>query len=251
MPKKRRTNPNNPSCSSMVQHVLEYKDLGGSMNLTLSDFLKMAQEDSAMQKLVKEVDKAVDRKSYPDSSITFHKTARGVETHRFLSGRDNKVLDTFSDAIDQANLVQMSTRDIEKAAGVDRAAARESIKSLMAKGCIAVEKEGTRNIAAVYMVNPEITTVGNSKASDKRFWELTGTVYKDGGKGREVETFSEPHMEWIKLTAVRSYTVGSHTEGKFGDPQYKRYNVLHFLGEKKVISSSGNDETTPTENNDL
>ena len=251
MPKKKRSNPNNPLCSSMVQHVLEYKDLGGSMSITLADFLKLAQEDQAMQKLVKEVDKAVARKAYPDSTITFHKVERGTETHRFLSGRDNKVVDAFASAIDQANLVKISTRDIEKAAGVDRAAARESIKSLLSKGCIAVEKSGTRNIAAVYMLNPEIATVGNSKASSKKFWELTGTVYKDGGKGREVESFSEPHMEWIRLTAVRSYTVGSHTEGKFGDPEYKRYNVLHFLGEKKVISSSGNDETTSAENNDL
>lgn len=251
MPKKRRSNPNNPQNSSMVQHVLEYRELGGSMNITLGDFLKMAQEDSAMQKLVKETDKAVDRKGYPDSTITFHKTERGVEVGRFLSMRDLKILRVFETGIDQANLVQVSTRDIVKAADVDLATARAGVNSLLELGCIAIKRKGRGNKPTIFMLNPEIGTVGKSKAFPKQFWQLTETVYKDGGKGNEVETFSKPHMEWIRLTAVRRFTVGSVTDGKPGDPEYIKRNAFHFLDEKKVISSSGNDETTSAENNDL
>lgn len=249
--RKKRNNPNNPQNSSMVQHILEYRELGGSMNISMADFLKLAQQDSSMQKLVKEADKAVDRKGYPDSSITFHKTERDVEVGRFLSMRDLKILRAFEVSIDQGNLVQASTRDIEKAAGVDLATARAGINSLLEKGCIAIKQRGRGTRASIYMLNPEIATVGKSKVYPKLFWQLTGTVYKDSGKGNEVETFSKPHFEWIQLTAVRQFTVGSQSDGKPGDPQFIKRNVFHFLGEKKVISSSGNDETTSAKNNDL
>lgn len=249
--KKKRSNPNNPQNSSMVQHVLEYKELGGSMNISLSDFLKLAQEDSSMQKLVKEADKAVDRKGYPDSSLTFHKTERGVEVGRFLSMRDLKILRAFEVSVDQANLVQASTRDIERAAGVDLATARAGINSLLEKGCIAIKQRGRGTRASIYMLNPEIATVGKTKTYPKLFWQLTGTVYKSGGKGNEIEVMSEPHYTWIQLTAVRQFTVGSYADGKQGDPEFIKRNVFHFLAEKKVISSSGNDETTTTEKNDL
>ena len=248
---KKRSNPNNPLCSSMIQHILEYKELGGSMNITLVELLKLAQEDPDMKKLLREADKAVERKSYPDSSITFHKSDRGVQLHRILSGRDNKVIDAFASGIDQANLLQISTRDLEKAAGVERTAVRESLKSLIAQGCIAVERPGTKNTAAVYMLNPEIATVGNSKASRKRFWELTGSTYEDNGRSNEVEEYSEPHQTWIGMTSTKAYTVGSHTEGKFGDPEFRRYNVLHFLGDKKTAPSLGEDEAAASDSDDL
>lgn len=244
---KKRSNPNNPLCSSMIQHILEYKDLGGSMSVTLTEFLKLAQEDPEVKRLIREADKAVDRKGYPDSAITFHKTDRGVQVHNFLSGRDNKVIGVIASGIDQANLLQISTRDIERAAGLNRTAACESIQSLLAQGCIAVERPGTRNIASIYMLNPEIATVGNSKASRKRFWTLTGSKYEDNGRSNEVEEYSEPHKTWINMTASRVYTVGSKSEGKYGDPEFRRYNVLHFLGDKKTAPSLGEDEAAASE----
>lgn len=249
--KKKRSNPNNPQNSSMVQHILEYKELGGSMNLPLSEFLKLAQEDTAMQKLIREADKAVDRKKYPDSTLTFHKVERSVEVGRFLSMRDLKILRAFEVSVDQANLVQASVRDVMRAAGVDLNTARAGIESLLELGCIAIKQRGSGTRASIYMLNPEIATVGKTSAYPKLFWQLTGTVYKDGGNGNEVESFSEPHMTWIQLTAVRQFTVGSKSDGKPGDPQFIKRNVFHFLDEKKVISSSGNDETTNTEKNDL
>jgi len=239
---QKRINPNNPKNSSLVQRLLEYKELGGSADITIAEFLRLSKVDPDIQKLIRNADATTDRKAYPDSQLTFHKGNRGLELGGYLTSEEMTMLKlVFEEGVDQGNLVQVSTREAQRITKLDIRTVRKCIAGLLAKGCIAIKLPGTRNSAAVYMVNPAIVTVGNSKANQRSFWELTGTVYKTSDKTVTEDTFSSPHESWIIMAKRCSYTVGPRAHGKPKDPEYLKFNGFHFL-DKKTAPSSGNDE---------
>lgn len=249
MQKKRRANPNNPGSSSVLQMLLDCQAQGGWPADALNQMLEAANADP---KLCKATDKLFDTHRYPENSILWTKHRRDNELQRILSPEEKLILDTFEQYMNQSNLLQISSRMLVKCTGLNDRTVRKALDSLIEKGCLAVHTTGPSNRAKIYMLNPEIATVGNPTAwvTETNFWQLTGSTYDFGKNNRlELKQASAPHYKWVELTATKMFDHGTESIGSVEDNTFQKYGIIR-LADKKTAPSSGNDEAASSDGSD-
>lgn len=238
---KKRSNPNNPNGSSVLQMLLDCQTQGGWPADALKQMLEAAEADP---KLCQNTDKLFESHRYPEKSIKWVKHRRDNELPRILTSDEKLVLDTLEQYMNQSNLLQIGSRMLSKITGLNDRTVRSALESLIDKGCIAIKIKGVSNRPSIYMVNPEIGTVGNSSkwVSESNFWILTGSVYELGKNNRLVlKDVSEPHRRWIELTSSRFFEVGTESIGSADEGTFQKYGILRFA-DKKTAPSLGDDE---------
>lgn len=249
--KKKRSNPNNPSSSTVLQILLDCQANGGWPAEALNLMLEAAQADP---KLCRATDKLFDSHRYPENSILWTKHRIDNELPRILSPEEKLILDTFEQYMNQSNLLQISSRMLVKCTGLNDRTVRKSLDSLIEKGCIAIHTAGPSNRAKIYMLNPEIATVGNPTAwvTEANFWKLTGSVYSLSKNGRlSLEESSEIQKRWTSLITTRMFDRGTETIGSVEDGNFQKYGILRLANSKKTAPSLGDDEAVSENNDDL
>lgn len=247
--KKKRANPNNPSGSSVLQMLLDCQANGGWPAEALKQMLDAANADP---KLCMATDKLFDTHRYPDNSIFWTKHRRDNELQRILSPEEKLILDTFEQYMNQSNLLQISSRMLVKCTGLNDRTVRKCLDLLIEKGCLAVHTNGPSNKAKIYMLNPEIATVGTptSWVTETNFWKLTGSTYDFGKNGRlELTQPSATQIKWVELTSVRMFDVGTESIGSVEDGTFQKYGILRLV-DKKTAPSSANDEAALSDSSD-
>lgn len=249
---KRRSNPSNPNSSSVLQMLLDCQTQGGWPAEALNQMIEAAKADP---KLCKATDKLYSSHRYPEKTILWTKHRRDNELPRVLSPEEVTILATIERYVDQSNLVQISSRMLSKAASLNDRTVRNGIESLLSKGCIAIHTPGTRNRAAIYMLNPAIATMGNSTAwvTEQNFWQLTGCTYELNKQNRmELKHASQPYYSWAELTGNRLFKAGTETVGTTEDKTIQKYGILRLAEKKakKTAPSSGNDEAASSDGSD-
>lgn len=190
----------NPDNSSIMQALLDIKAAGGSFT-TINDLLMFLENDP---NLLKEAELRFHRHQYPQRSITFTKVSNKVEFSRFLSYNALTILTALYQNMWHGNMIQIRRKDIVKITSISSfRPIKDAFEELINKGCIAVAVPGTTRRPTVYMVNPEIATVGRDDSSLRRtFWAYTGTDYSNP----KHPVNSDPHKEWKRLTSERTYS---------------------------------------------
>ena len=164
-------NPNRHN-STIVQGLRELAKLDSELpNDLIAKAVQLANFLNENNKqLVNTVDGIVKKKEYKDSNITWYKK-HFLELSRLLSSSANLILDLMCNLMAQGNLVQLSWQNIIDGTGIkNKKSIKNAIEELLDNGCIAIKFPSDKRNATIYMVNPEIATVG--KNLHTQYWEL-------------------------------------------------------------------------------
>ena len=132
------------------------------------------------------------------------------------------------------NRVELSTKDGMLITGMSTNVVTAAIKELRNKGCIQVLFARNKTRATVYMVNPEIFTVGKADNSKLciAYWILTGDRWEDGKYVR-----SSLHNKWCLLKQKQLYTRGHDVQvDKAGKEVF--FNKVNEVLEKEEPADS-------------
>ena len=223
-----KINPN-PDNSSIMQVLLDIKAAGGPSRLVdeIIDIITVIP-DTNKPSILQEAEEIYYRHQYPQRAIKFTKLSIRIEFARFLSHNALTILTAMYQNMWHRNMIQLTQRDIIKITSITSSRPiKDALKELIDKGCIAVVVKGTTRQPAIYMVNPEIATVGRDESNLRyTFWGYTGTDYTDFKHPK----YSDPHKEWKRLTANRTYSISNAsmvtdektiTYNRIGEPKVK------------------------------
>lgn len=217
----------NQNNSSIMQALLDLKSSGGDSSAI--DILTLQIENN--NKILDDADTLFQKHRYPEYKLTWCRLQSSVEFSRFLSVNALAILIAMCQNMNTWNNIQISYRDIIHITTLNSLKSiKPALKELIDKGCIAVHDKGTTKRPTVYMVNPEISTVGNKHPNlQDIFWKLVeSNAVSDGGEK------SNPHELWDALTSKRTYAKGndsliSHSDKKitFGKINEIKEKVTH------------------------
>lgn len=198
---QRSNNPNNPSCSPIIQCLLDMQQVGFPLEPIEQLLESINNNNNKLQK----AEQIFKEHQYPDNRTTFFQGNRDIELTCFLSSNELKILYLMIQVMRKGNLVELSISDIKEYLNIADKTATKALNELKNKGCIAVQFNRNKTRGTVYMINPTIAIVGNVKKNDLQaiFWNLTGSKFdnKDYIK-------SEPHQKWLSLTKELKYSKG-------------------------------------------
>lgn len=191
----------NAKKTSIMQALEDLKRSGGNKE-AVNILIQQLKEDGELEKIV---EKRFRERLYPDKSLTWSKLQCDIEFTRFLSPNAVTILTMMCQNMRHGNLLQISQRKISEITSVTSPkAVVKALNELIACGCIAVRIEGNTRRAPVYMVNPEIATIGTeNKKLGFVFWHFADKSETEG------EGYRNPKDEWKKLTAARTYSQGN------------------------------------------
>lgn len=194
----------NENHSSVVQALLDMKSVGCSIP-EIECLLKELQSDPAKQK---KADKLFKSHLYPQKSINWIKYYNDIELERYISGYALQIFMAMAKNMRTLNLIQVSHNDLVIMTGLDKRTISKFLKELIAKGCIAIKIPGNRTRASVYMINPQLATVGtgDKKQLTYDFWKLTGTI--EATNQKEEDKLSSIHEQFLAHTIYRNYSIG-------------------------------------------
>lgn len=229
----------NPENSSIIQALLDISKAGAYPANEINAMICLLRADSSS---LQEAEKLFHSHLYPDHKITFCKLECEVEFARFLSANAIAVLTAMCQNMRHSNLIQLNRKDIVKISALkSEKPVTPAMQELLNSGCIAIKIPGTTRRGPVYMVNPGIATVGTkTHYLQKSFWELTGSIYHT----KQVEC-SEPHKQWNKLTANRTYSKGYsslETEDSEKPIYFSKINEPKIKAVKKKANPSDNNK---------
>lgn len=228
----------NKENSSVKQALLDLKSSGGDANAI--DIL--LDEIERNETLREEADKLFQSHQYPEHSLNWCKLQGDVEFTRFLSPNAVVILITMCQNMHTNNLIQISCRNLLEITHISSPKAIQSaIMELLRKGCITEMVESSGRRPAIYMVNPDIATVGKKKPFLKSlFWDK---VYEfcptdedpknntDAKKTIRINGSEYPEssilIEWLILTKQRSYHKGAeYWKDDSGSIRFGKVNIL-------------------------
>lgn len=235
-------NKPNEENSTIKQALLDLKASGGdaeSIDLLISQI-------EQNHNLRENADKLFQSHQYPEHSLNWFKLQGDIEFPRFLSPNALTILIALCQNMQTDNLLQISHRDLINITHLSSLkAVQPAMRELVQNGCITEIIEASGRRSAVYMVNPEIATVGKKKPHlTYLFWKkVRDSLFKhdipDDDDGLEEEKNidwkdypkSTIRDKWMSLTKERTYSKGTEywKEGSHGI----RYNKIKKLEPKE------------------
>lgn len=237
---KKKPNEEN---SSVKQALLDLKDVGGNAE-AIDILLKQVEQD---KELLERADKLFQGHQYPEHSLNWIKLQGDVEFTRFLSPNAVTVLIAMCQNMNTDNLLQISRRDLIDITHITSLkAVQPAMSELVQNGCITEVIKASGRKSAVYMINPEISTIGKKKPHlTYLFWEKVRESLPEhepsDNKDKTVNYITRngkdypksPILDkWISLTKERTYSKGTE---KWKDTSYFIcYNKIKKLESKKA-----------------
>lgn len=171
---------------------------------------------------LKEVDKKFYSHIYPQKNLNWNKNyINNLEIMKIINTYSISIFTTISKLISKNNLIQISLTDIINLTNYSKDRISKSINELIEKGFITIKLKGEpkNSRATIYMLNPELVTIGtgNQNKLKKEFWELTGSIYENG----ELVKLSEVHKKWLDYQENQAYIIGY-------DKIEVDNNIIHF-----------------------
>jgi len=213
----------NKENSGIKQALLDLKKAGGFTDC-IDSLLKQIELDNDM---LKSADELFRSHRYPDSSLDWFKLHSDIEFTRFLSPNALMILIVMCQNMRHGNLLQASYRDLSAITHITSLKAiRPALCELENCGCVTVRIRGTTRRSTVYMINPEIATVGtDTKGLTYIFWKIVRENCIATGKDKEDDRdYGEPKKNgeinwdkypessirdnWESLTKERTYSKG-------------------------------------------
>ena len=234
----------NDENSSVKQALLDLKAAGGNAE-AISTLLGQISQDRG---LLQDADELFKSHQYPEHSLDWFRLQGNIEFPRFLSPNAVTVLIAICQNMQTDNLLQVSYRDLIDITHITSLkAVQPAMRELVQNGCIVEVMKAVGRKPAVYMVNPEIATVGKKKPHlTYQFWKKvreslleyeTPDPGDDAGTGKNKTTDwneypkSSIRDKWITLTKERTYSKG--TEKWKEDARFLSYNKIKMLDAKK------------------
>lgn len=188
-----------------------------------------------------DADKLFQSHQYPEHSLNWCKLQGDIEFTRFLSPNAVVILITMCQNMHTNNLIQISCRNLIEITHISSPKAIQSaIMELLQNGCITemIKSSGCR--PAIYMVNPDIATVGKKMPPLKKlFWSKVKDycrTHKDPKKNTDVKKnkkkkdseYPENYIlaQWLILTKQRSYHKGAeYRKDDSGNIRFGKVNI--------------------------
>lgn len=156
---------------------------------------------------LKEVDKKFYSHIYPNKNLKWSKHYIKIELHKNIKSNSFMIFNAISNLINKNNLVQISQKEIKEITNVkDLKTISKSINELIEKGFITIKLQGNKQRNTIYMINPELVTIGtgNQNKLKKEFWEITGSKYKLN----ILEAPSKIHINWLNMLENQNFIIG-------------------------------------------
>lgn len=158
---------------------------------------------------LKEVNKKFYSHIYPQYKLNWNKNyINNFEIMKAIDTYSISIFTIISKLINKNNLIQLSLTDIINITNYSKPKIIKSIDELTKKGFIAIKLKGESKTtrATIYMINPELVTIGtgNQEKLKKEFWKLTGSRYK-------LNILNEPskvHIYWLNIIENKNYIIG-------------------------------------------
>ena len=192
--------------TSIEQAIDDLLSSGIPENITLGklkDYLNKNKKD-----LIKAEDRFKNH-LYPQYKLNWNKTyITNIEIYKSLGAKSIGIFNILNKLINKNNLVQISKSELKNILKYDDKTIIKSINELIEKGFIAIKLKGESKTsrATIYMINPELVTIGtgNQEKLKKEFWQLTGSKYK-------LNILNEPskiHIDWLNIIENKNYIIG-------------------------------------------
>lgn len=225
-----KKNKENAKKTSIMQAMEDLKRSGGNKD-AVNILIQQMTEDEELQEIV---EKRFRERLYPDKSLKWSKLQCEVEFSRFLSPNAVTILMMMCQNMRHGNLLQISQRKIAEICSVTSPkAVVKALNELIECGCIAVRIEGNTRRAPIYMVNPEISTIGTPiKKLGFIFWQYADKSETEG------EGYKSPKDKWKNLTENRTYSKGYDKQEEGTRTVYfNKINEPNLKKKKKVKTS--------------
>lgn len=195
------------------------EDLIASRVILGNELKKYFQEN---KNKLKEVDSKFYRHIYPQHKLNWCKLYNNnLGITKKIDKTSISILNILYKLINKNNLIQISISEIIKLTGYSNKTIIKSIDELIEKGFIVIKLKGEPKTSrsTIYMINPELITIGtgNQTKLKKEFWELTGSKYK-------INILEEPskiHIDWLNMIENENYIIGY-------DKIQIDYEIIHF-----------------------
>lgn len=182
------------------------EDLIASRVILGNELKKYFQEN---KNKLKEVDSKFYRHIYPQHKLNWCKLYNNnLGITKKIDKTSISILNILYKLINKNNLIQISISEIIKLTGYSNKTIIKSIDELIEKGFIVIKLKGESKTSrsTIYMINPELITIGtgNQTKLKKEFWELTGSKYK-------INILEEPskiHIDWLNMIENENYIIG-------------------------------------------
>lgn len=248
--------PNNEN-STVKQVLLDLKASGGDAE-AIDLLISQIEQDHTLRG---NADKLFQSHQYPEHSLNWFKLQGDIEFPRFLSPNAMTILIAMCQNMQTDNLLQVSRRDlIDITHLTSLKAVQPALKELVQNGCITEVIEASGRRSAVYMVNPEIATVGKKKPHlTYLFWKKVRNSllqHEDADDEEELENGknidwndypkSPIRDRWVSLTKDRTYSKGTEywNEGSHGI-RYNKIKKLDANEKAETAEFSGNAHKEP------
>ena len=171
---------------------------------------------------LKEVDEKFYRHLYPQNKLNWTKNyINNLEMYKLLNAKSIGIFNILSKLINKNNLIQISITELKKLLKYDDKTIIKSINELIEKGFVVIKLKGEPKTsrATIYMINPELTTIGtgNQEKLKREYWTITGSIYESG----ELLKLSEVHKKWLDYQENQAYIIGY-------DKIEVDNNIIHF-----------------------
>lgn len=239
-----RDKPNNEN-STVKQVLLDLKASGGDAE-AIDLLISQIEQDHTLRE---NADKLFQSHQYPEHSLNWFKLQGDIEFPRFLSPNAMTILIAMCQNMQTDNLLQVSRRDlIDITHLTSLKAVQPALKELVQNGCITEVIEASGRRSAVYMVNPEIATVGKKKPHlTYLFWKkvrnsLLQYEAPDDEDEKNIDWNDYPKSpirnRWVSLTKDKTYSKGTESwkEGAHGI-RYNKIRKLEAKGESVAKTS--------------
>lgn len=219
----------NPKNNPVIQMLKDLKASGCS-----ADAVNCLLDELGNLKKLTDATELWRRHAYPEKTIEWVKLSNQIRLSRTLSPPQLAVLLVFIQNAGQSNLVQIGSRTLSEASGLNDRTVRTALAELQERGFLAVKVPAAGRNPAIYMLNPEVSTAGKSRARIQEFWKLTGSEYDKDGK---IKTESPAHRKWTFVFGSSVETVAAVSADK-----KLRYNIVRPI--ERVAPPAGTGETT-------
>lgn len=219
-------NEKNPYCLAVKQMALDML-VDFPPDLQLKDLPEYI--DSHLSEAMK-VEERFNNHQYPEDTLVFSKKNETIPLAYLLTVYELSIIELMMELSGVNNLVELSIQDIMDYSGVhNRSTITKSLKRLVDDGFIAVMFNRNKTHGTVYMLNPNINTIGkvNKSLLINTFWKLTGTT-----KGIK----SEPQKRWMELMDKEIYSKG-YDRQEYNGKKY-RFNKANEPNIKKTHSAT-------------
>lgn len=183
------------------QFIDDLISLGIPLGNDLKEYFKQNK------KKLKEVDEKFYSHIYPNKNLKWTKNYIKIELHKNINSNSFMIFNAISNLINKNNLIQISQKEIIEITNIkDLKTISKNFNELIEKGFITIKLKGNTKRNTIYMINPELVTIGtgNQEKLKKEFWELTGSKYKLN----TLENPSKIHFNWLNMIENENYIIG-------------------------------------------